>query len=357
MRIKTLQLNNFRNFTQAHIALNEGTTVFYGGVGQGKTNILEAMFMLTLGRSFRTAEAAQVISWGKSEAYVRGEGRSCAGELSIGIRVRKSGKYIELNGANNKRPVELIGGLRSVMFHADDVLIVSGAPHYRRRFLDLAISQSSATYLHNLREYYKIMKQRNSALMKPDRSGMDVWDEQLATTGSWLAGVRAKIVAELAPAAEKILRMLTGGDEKLEIRYLSSGGEDAQGFREKLIRTRGLDISRGLTSIGAHRDELRIMLDGVDARQFCSSGEKKSIVLAIKLAEVELIRSVTGERPAMLFDDLFSSLDEKRSKALMRMAGEGGQSVITLTDMGLIREIPGSAALYEVRRGEIRKAA
>jgi len=357
MRIKNLKLNNFRNFAEGEVAIGDGITVFYGGVGEGKTNLIEAISLLSVGRSYRTSETQQVISWGKNEAYVRGEGGGIGGELAVAIKVTKTGKKIELNGENNKKSIDLMGGLTSVIFHSEDIAIVGGGPQARRRYLDLALSQSSKNYAYNLGEYYKILKQRNSALLKCSQADIAAWDEQLSQTGSWITQVRTRVLGEISQTASQIIRSLVGEDQKLEIIYTPSGAVDPESFKFRLSKAMNIDMSRGATSIGPHRDDFKLLLSGVDARYYASSGEKKTIVLALKLAEVEFIRSVTGEKPILLLDDVFSTLDIKRSKALLSVTGDGSQCIITLTDLNLLmNEFKSGAKLYEVAKGRIKQS-
>jgi DNA replication and repair protein RecF len=354
MRIKRLKLNNFRNISEGDVAINDGTTVFYGGVGQGKTNLLEAIFMLSIGRSHRTAETNHVIAWGKTEAYVHGEGLNACGSFSVGVKVGKDGKRIELNGEDNKKNIDLIGGLRTVMFHSGDLEIVGGAPHSRRRFLDLAISQSSKNYVFNLRDYCKVLKQRNAALSSFSRNDLDNWDEQLARIGSWITNIRKGVVSEMNFAAGHFVQALAGDDSKLDIKYLASGSDNKAEFLKKLAASRETDLSRGTTTVGPHRDDMKILLNGADARHFSSSGEKKTIALALKISEVEFIKTVTGEKPIMLMDDLFSTLDYSRSRALLSVAANNAQCIITLTDKDLLKdEFASGAMTYEVRDGRI----
>lgn len=356
MRIKRLKLNNFRNFHEGDIALNDGMTVFYGGVGEGKTNLIEAVFMLSVGRSYRTSDSDHVIAWGKSEAVVRGEGKNTVGDFSVAIKVSKTEKLIELNGESNKKAIELIGGLRSVVFHSEDIAIVSGAPAARRRYIDLAISQASKNYVYNLRDYYKVLRQRNSALSNHSRSSVDEWDEQLATLGSWLTKVRGEVIEELAKSANNFVVALAGQAKKLELRYMASADPDRTRYLSMLSRSRDLDAMRGSTQVGPHRDDIKVILGGADARHFTSSGERKTIALALKLAEVDFLRGVTGEKPIMLLDDLFSTLDVRRSQALLDVTGDGSQCIVTLTDLNLLKtELNRGAVLYEVKSGAIRQ--
>jgi DNA replication and repair protein RecF len=358
MRIKNLKLNNFRNFTQGEVALGDGTTVFYGGVGEGKTNLIEAIFLLSVGRSYRTAENHHMISWGKSEAFVRGEGGGAGGDIAVAVKVTSKGKKIELNGENNKKSIDLIGGLRSVIFHSEDMSIVGGAPQVRRRYLDLAISQTSKNYAYNLRDYHRILKQRNSALLKYTNADVTEWDEQLSRVGAWITQVREKVIAEISKEANLTIHSLVGENHQLEIKYVPSGDADPERLKAKISKAIHVDIARGITTVGPHRDDFKLLLSGVDTKHFASSGEKKTVVLALKLAEVEFIRAVTGERPILLLDDVFATLDLKRCKALLGVTGDGTQCIITLTDLNLLRdEFKSGALLYEVAKGRVKQAA
>lgn len=357
MRIKNLQLNNFRNFTRGEVAIGDGTTVFYGGVGEGKTNLIEAIFFLSVGRSYRTSDAQHVISWGKSEAYIRGEGGGESCEMSVAVKVTRDGKKFELNGENNKKAIDLVGGLRSVLFHSEDIAIVGGPPQVRRRYLDLAISQSSKNYAHNLKDYYRILRQRNSALSKNSGADITEWDEQLSRVGALITQVREKVISEISGPANQVIQAIVGGGNKLEIKYVPAGDADPQGLRNKLSKSINIDTYRGATTVGPHRDDFRLLLSGVDARYFSSSGEKKTIVLALKLAEVELIRAATGEKPTLLLDDVFSTLDLKRCRALLEVTNDGSQCIITLTDPDLYKnEFQAGAKMYKVLKGGVTPA-
>lgn len=358
MKIGNLKLSNFRNIIEGDIALSDDTTVFYGGVGEGKTNLIEAIYMLSLGRSFRTVDTNQVITWGKSETVVRGEGVNSTGSFSVAVKLGKGSKKVEINGDSNKRSIELIGGLKSVIFHSDDVGIISGAPHFRRKFLDLALSQGSKNYLFNLRDYHKILKQRNSALSRYTPARLDEWDEQLSVIGSWLTQVRANVIGEISLAADQYLKMLAGDAKKFEIRYIPSGEFDKELYRGKLFKSHDMDRARGATQVGPHRDDFRITLGGMDARHYTSSGEKKTIALALKLAEMEFLKSITGEKPIMLLDDLFSTLDIKRSRALLSAISDGkSQNIITVTDLNIMKDaFGGDALMYEVKEGSASRS-
>ena len=357
MRLKKIHLKDFRNLSDCELSLSDGTTVFYGGVGEGKTNIVESILLLSIGRSHRTTENGQMISWGKNEAYVRGEAENSTSKLTAAIKITRNGKRIELNGEQNKRSIELIGGIKSVIFHSEDISIVGGGPALRRRYLDVAISQASKNYAYNLRDYYKALKQRNTALNAFPGSNLAEWDDQLSSLGSWITQVRAQAVLEIAEMAKKIAGSLIGVEGNFNISY-SPGGEDTpETFKVRLAKARPVDNVRGITTVGPHRDDIKIILDGVDARYFASSGEKKTIALALKLAEVEFIQSMTGEKPIVLLDDVFSTLDQKRSRALLSVTGDGSQCIITTTDLNyLIDEIREGVSLYEVSNGQTRKA-
>jgi DNA replication and repair protein RecF len=354
MRLKKLKINNFRNFSEGEVNINDGTTVFYGAMGEGKTNLIEAVYLLSVGRSYRTNDTNQVISWGEKEAYVRGEGKNSTGNFAVAIKLTKDGKRIELNGEQSKKSIELIGGLRSVIFHSEDVGIVAGAPHVRRRYIDIAISQASRNYAYNLRDYYRILKQRNSVLAKYPHSGAGEWDDQLSTVGAWLTQVRAKVLSEISQISSSFIGTLVGEERNFSIKYIPAGDENPEKIKLLLSKTLTLDMARGSTSVGPHRDDFKIYLDSAEARYFASSGEKKTIALALKLAEMEFMRGVTGEKPILLLDDVFSALDLSCAKRLLNVTEDGSQCIITLSDLNPLREeFSREALFYEVDSGRV----
>lgn len=276
----------------------------------------------------------------------------------MAISVTKGQKKIEMNGAPCSRSIDLLGGLRSVIFHGEDIEIVSGPPSLRRRFLDIAACQASKNYAYNLRDYYRILRQRNSAISQYASENITEWDEQLSAAGAWLTRIRANVIAAISHTAGEYVRSVAGEKASLGIKYLPSGEEQVEKYKIRLSKAINFDMARGATSIGPHRDDFRIFLNGAEARHYASSGEKKTVALALKLAEVEFIRSVTGEKPALLLDDVFSMLDLKRSRALLDLTKDGSQCIITLTDTNSIwDDLKNGALMYEVKEGKIKQAS
>lgn len=352
MAIKEIRLKDFRNIKGADLELSEGTTIFYGGIGEGKTNLIEAIYLLSIGRSYRTQNSRHLIHWGKDEAAVRGEGENSNGKLSMLIKIQNEGKKVEVNGTGYSKSMELLGRIRTTLFHSEDMRIVKDEPSYRRKFLDIVISQISRNYAYSLKDYFKVLRQRNQVLMSGNRQNTEVWDEQLSSLGSWITEVREKTIKEISNIAARIFRGLRGEEAKLEMNYIKSATEDKSSYAEKLNRTRSLDIAKGITGIGPHRDDLEIKVNGRDARLFASSGEQKVITLSMKMAEAEFIKGMAGEEPVLLLDDVFAAIDEPRSRSLLKGAGSSAQRVITTTDISSIqKDVLKDAKLYEIKDG------
>ncbi|MFC1560236.1 DNA replication/repair protein RecF [Candidatus Margulisiibacteriota bacterium] len=355
MLINTLRLKDFRNIKEVAADLSPGTTIFYGGIGEGKTNLIEAIYLLSIGRSHRTSSSSDMIYWGSDEAAVKGEGESGTGKLSTLVKIKGERKKVEVNGASCGKTLDLLGNFRSVLFHSEDLKIVKDDPSFRRKFLDIVISQVSKNYAYSLRDYYKALRQKNHALAGGVADNADIWDEQLASLGAWITEVRAKTIKEMGSIAARMFTVLIGEDLQLSLGYSKSAPTDKVEYMEKLKQAKPFDVARGRTSLGPHRDDIEIKVNGKSARQFASSGEQKVIMLSLKMAEVEFIKGMTGEEPLLLLDDVFSSIDERRSKALLGSTGNGSQCIITTTDLNSVqRDLLRDAKLYEVKDGGIK---
>jgi len=356
MTVKEIRIKNFRNLKEVATELSGGTTIFYGGIGEGKTNLIEALYMLSIGRSYRTSNGRDLICWGEEEAAVRGDGDSGAAKLSMLVRIRNEGKKVEVNGSSCSKGMELLGKFRAVLFHNEDIRIVKDDPSFRRRFMDIVISQVSKNYAYSLKDYYKTLRQRNRSIL--DGGNTEIWDEQLASLGSWITDVREKTIKEIDRIAAKIFKILIGAERNLSLVYQQSSIKDKDQYLEQLKNTKALDVARGTTNVGPHRDDIKISVDGRDVRQFASSGEQKVVMLSMKMAEVDFIKGMTGEQPTLLLDDVFSAIDEQRSMTLLKSTGNGAQCIITTTDLNSVkRNMLGEARLYEVKNGSVRSGS
>jgi len=379
MHLAHLSITNFRNYVRSELDFSSRITIVQGANAQGKTNLLEAVYYLAAAESPRARSDRELINWLANEEhppYARLEGRiegsDAVREVSIAL-VNASDrlqKEIRINGVK-RRTVDLAGQLKVVLFMPEDIDLIAGSPEARRRYLDTAISQIDRHYARSLHEYNRVLAQRNSLLRQlrersTDPHQLEFWDERLTEQGSRLIAGRLNAVAQLDELVQHIHSRLTGGSERLHLVYRSSlpldgpdglvqhrqlpleaAGGDVDSlarlapssasvkalFRQQLKDRRGEEIDRGMTLSGPHRDDLRFLVGGVDMCTYGSRGQQRTIAVSLKLAEMELIRSQTGEEPILLLDDVMSELDEERRRYLMEAVHGDQQVIITTTDL------------------------
>lgn len=351
MIAKTLQVNNFRNIEAASIELHPELTVLHGRNAQGKTNMLEAVFVASWGKSFRTQRETELIRDGADSASVGLRFDSAGREQEITCRFfAEKKREIEINGIPVRRAAELYGRFAAVLFVPAHLEIVRGAPEERRRFLDMALCREKPAVLTLMNNYRRALDQRNRVLKDMQRfSGLDdmlsVWDARLVQLGSALSAQRAAFCEKLAQSASRIYADLADGEELIP-EFEPGGGLTPDAYAEALARARSDDERVGHTSVGAHRDDIRITVGGRDGRRFASQGQQRSAVIAMKLAEAELLRAATGETPVLLLDDVLSELDAgRRGFLLERMTGM--QRIVTACDASEFCD----CAVYEVAAG------
>jgi DNA replication and repair protein RecF len=332
VRLTSLQLRNYRNYSRLDLEPGSRLNVFLGANGQGKTNLLESVALLALSTSPRARRDSELVGPLAPEARVgalveSGERRA---EIRISIRVEgeRARRRIEVDG-QPRRAVDLPGLFRVTLFWPDDLNLVKAGPEHRRRLLNEMLVQVRQGYARALSRYGRVLEQRNS-LLKQVAAGdqpagaLDVWDLELARLGAELVEARAGVVEGLAAAAAAGHAAISGG-EVLDLTY--AGPPDD--LLAALQRVRGDDLRRGSTTVGPHRDDVVIRLDGRDARAFASQGQQRTAVVSIKLAEASLMAEMTGERPVLLLDDVLSELDAERRRSLLERLGEPGQVIIT----------------------------
>ncbi len=317
--------------------MEPGVNVFIGANGQGKTNLLEAVAMLALSASPRARRELELVGpvapASRIEAEVESSGRRMELTIALAVDGARAHRTIEVDGAR-RRAVDLPGHFRVTLFWPDDLGLIKAGPEQRRRFLNQLLVQVEPGYARALSGLRRILEQRNSLLKRiaagEDAPGvLEVWNEELVRVGTEVADARATAVRELAPEAARCHAEI-GGGERLEIDYLGPPEDLAAAVQNSLAD----DLRRGSTSVGPHRDDLRVLLDGRDARGYASQGQQRTAVVSLKLAEAELVARRTGERPVLLLDDVLSELDLERRGALLRQVGSGGQVVITSVDVG-----------------------
>ncbi len=357
MRLKRLRLRNHRNYRQLDLAPGPGVNVFIGANGQGKTNLLEAVAMLALSSSPRARREIELVGpagpGSRIDAEIEAGVTTIEVAIALNIEGERARRTIEVDGAR-KRAFDLPGRFRVTLFWPDDLGLVKGSPELRRRFLNQMLVQVEPGYARMLASLRRVLEQRNS-LLKRIAGGeggedmLEAWNAELLKVGREIVDARSRAVTELRPAAARCHAQISSG-ERLEIEY--EGPPD--NFAEAVNKSLGEDLRRGSTSVGPHRDDLAIRLDGEDARAYASQGQQRTAVVSLKLAEAALIERRTRERPVLLLDDVLSELDGERREALLREVGSGGQVIITSVEAGPFPpELMSRAMVWTVREGAI----
>ena len=336
MIIKSLELSNFRNYESLHLDFSEGTNIFYGDNAQGKTNILESLYMISTTRSHRGVKDRDLIRFGQEEAHIRTVLIKNDLDYQVDMHLRKSKtKGIAINGQRIRRASELIGLLHIVFFSPEDLSIVKDGPAQRRRFMDMELCQLDASYLHDLNHYNKIVDQRNKLLKDvwqfPQLADtLDVWDDQLVSYGSRIIERRKEFIGDLAQIVAEIHEKLSGGRERLVISY--EPNSTAEELASDLRKSREKDKLTKNTNAGPHRDDFSFVGNDIDLRRFGSQGQQRTCALSLKLSEIELVTRLIGEKPVLMLDDVLSELDSRRQNYLMNTIG-GIQTLITCTGL------------------------
>ena len=338
MQINKLFLQNFRNYEQETFEFSEGLNVLFGKNAQGKTNCAEAVFYLCTGASLRIRHDKQLIKMGAESAQIRAEAENRYGKVSIEADISETKREIRVNGSKIAKNADLMGHVNSVFFSPGELRLIQDGPDERRRFMNISISQTSPAYYTALLRYNKILDQRNALLKNPDYSlvldTLPVWDEQLCKYAAVIIKKRVEFLEKLAPYAQEMHAFLTDGAEILDVKsdkaYHGDEKEIAQILKERLARNYDKDLRLGFTTVGPHRDDLNVSISGVDAKSYASQGQMRTSALALKLAEVQIFKDVSGEYPVLILDDVMSELDLPRRKKLLKRI-EGIQTILTCT--------------------------
>jgi len=343
MKVNKIILKNFRNYVNITLDFTQSINIFVGDNAQGKTNILESIYYGAMGRSHRTNVDAELIRWQQDAASVSIFFSRLNIENSLLFKFGTQQKKEIIANQHTIKPRELIGLLNVVLFSPEDLMLIKGMPTLRRRFLDIEISQASPAYYQQLLKYNRIVSQRNTLLKKirdnKEKSDMlDTWDQQLIVAALQIVKKRTIAIKKLAMLANLMHRKITDNKENLTVIYEQHGISDtkiehlAAEYEKQLLERRQLDIWRGSTSIGPHRDDLILSVNGINLRTFGSQGQQRTGVLALKLAEIEFIKSETGEYPILLLDDVMSELDASRREHLLEFIQDRIQTFITATE-------------------------
>ena len=319
MRVKSLSGHDFRNLLPFNISFSDSMNIFYGDNAQGKTNLIEALWLFTGAKSFRGAKDAEMVTFGQKNAeldlsFISG---GVEREAKISISARRSA---ELDGKKLKSPILLAGTFCSTVFSPSDLAVVKEGPALRRRFIDLAIGQLYPSYVPIIKQYVRALTQRNALLKEMNRrlqntEMLDVFEAEIADLGSKIVNYRIKYCQHITENASDIYKELSSFREELEVEYQPSClSED---LAEELYKSRRSDIFSGITSVGPHRDDLDFKINGISARTFGSQGQQRSVALALKLAESRTLKDITGEQPVAILDDVMSELDPARQAFIL----------------------------------------
>lgn len=355
MYIESLKLKNYRNITEAELLPNKKTSVLFGDNAQGKTNILESVYYCATGRSHRTSADKELVMFTKEQALIKLSIRDDYGRLDrIDINIKPNGKKsIVINGMPVKRIGELLGTLNVVIFCPENLQLIKSGPGERRRFIDMEMCQIDKLYYYNLKQYYKVLKQRNNLLKKikkPDDT-LDIWDLQLAEYGSGLIGQRGEFIEKISQIASDIHNKISAGKENLRLEYKPNVTQKL--FYKKLVQNREKDIYYGNTSIGVHKDDIVFYINDINAREYGSQGQQRTACLSTKMAEIELIKQEKNHYPVLLLDDVLSELDKKRQEYLINNIADV-QTIVTSTGIDEnIKSICRDGSVFYVENGRI----
>ncbi|MGN1319153.1 MAG: DNA replication/repair protein RecF, partial [Lachnospirales bacterium] len=337
--------------------LSENVNIFYGDNAQGKTNILESMFMCATGRSQRTHIDKELIQFNKESAHIR----MCVNKDGYNDRIdihikQKEKKGIAVNNIVIKKLGELFGTVNIVLFSPEDLFLVKEGPSFRRRYMDMELCQMSKIYYSNLQRYYKVLKERNNFLKKINenknlKDNLDIWDIQLLEYGKKIVESRSNFISLLNDEGSIIHNKITDNKEKFVIEYKPSANIDE--YEKKLANSREKDIYYGTTSYGIHKDDMIFLINGVNARDYGSQGQQRTVCLTLKLSEIELIKKKTGNTPVLLLDDVLSELDKNRQDFIINSINNI-QTIITSTgNEQILSNLGERSKIFFIKNGEI----
>jgi DNA replication and repair protein RecF len=370
MFIKQLHLKNFRNYEQLEVQFENKVNVILGENAQGKTNVMESIYVLALAKSHRTTNDKDLIRWDTEYAKIGGRIQKNHGSLPMELIVSKKGKKAKYNHIEQKKLSQYVGNMNVVMFAPEDLNLVKGSPQIRRRFIDMEIGQISPVYLHEVGQLNKILKQRNHYLKQmqtkkqTDETMLDILTEQFIQSATKIVRKRFEFLHLLQNRATPIHEGISRELEKLEIRYKPSVEVSEEQDLSKMIniyenkynQVKQREIDRGVTLFGPQRDDLLFFVNDRDVQTFGSQGQQRTTALSIKLAEIELIHSEIGEYPILLLDDVLSELDDHRQSHLLNTIQGKVQTFVTTTSVeGINHQTLKEASTFYVKNGTIKK--
>ena len=368
MELESLKLDHYRNYSDLTLEFSSGVNVFLGENAQGKTNLLESIYVLALARSHRTSSDKDLVQWQAKEATISGRVKRSISETPLSLHFSNKGKKARVNHLEQSKLSHYIGQLNVILFAPEDLELVKGAPSVRRRFIDMEFGQMNPLYLYNTTQYKRILKERNAYLKRlqlkqtTDTVFLDVLSEQLVDVGSQILIARQEFLNKLELAAQPIHAEISDQREALKLRYMSSVDfasdasleEVKSVFADALSRQRSREIMQGSTMVGPHRDELQFDVNGNNVAIFGSQGQQRTTALAIKLAEIDLMQQETGEYPVLLLDDVLSELDASRQTHLLLAIQDKVQTFITAPTLSdIARQLILKPRVFHVKQGVI----
>ncbi len=368
MRIQRMELHNFRNYELQVLDFSDGINVLIGGNAQGKTNLLEAIYVLALARSHRTSNEKELIKWGQQTAQIRARVVKKVGSVPLELDLGQKGKKARINHLEQAKLSSYIGNLNVILFAPEDLSIVKGSPQVRRRFMDMEFGQMSNRYLTNLTQYRKILKQRNRYLrnlhnhVSKDKVYLDVLSDQLSAYGAEVIFERVSLLKKLEGFAQKVHKEISQGKEELEFQYKSSVPKDRfksvdviyQNLRQQYASIQEKEILRSTSLLGPHRDDLKFVINKKEVASFGSQGQQRTTALSMKLAEIDLMKEQTGEYPVLLLDDVLSELDSYRQTHLLLAIQNKVQTFITTTSLSDVQqELLKNPKIFRIDNGKV----
>jgi DNA replication and repair protein RecF len=363
-----LSLKNYRNYESQTLEFTNNVNIILGENAQGKTNMMEAIYVLAMAKSHRTTNDKELIRWNEDYAKIEGKAVKKHGALSLELIISKKGKKAKCNHIEQQRLSQYVGHLNVVMFAPEDLNLVKGSPQVRRRFIDMEIGQVSPVYIHDLSQYQKLLQQRNHYLKmlqtreRQDETILDILTEQLIPLAAKITLKRHEFLFLLEKWAAPIHHEISRGLERLQIQYEPSIDVSEkvelsriiEAYSEKFATIKEKEIQRGITLAGPHRDDILFIVNGKNVQTFGSQGQQRTTALSIKLAEIELIFSELGDYPILLLDDVLSELDDYRQTHLLDTIRRKVQTFVTTTSIdGIKHDIIKEAAIYKVHSGSI----
>lgn len=351
MYISSVELKNYRNYEEAFVTFKDGINILYGDNAQGKTNILESLYLCATTKSHRGSKDKELILFDAPEAHIRMMVNKKDVDHRIDMHLRRSkAKGAAIDGIMIKKSSELLGMVHMILFSPEDLGIIKNGPGERRRFMDMELCQLDKIYMSHLSNYNKILSQRNSLLKQISFSRdlvetLDIWDTQMVKYGEIIIKIRDTFVKDLNVIISGIHEKLTGGREHLFLEY--EPNISVENYERELLEKRDKDLRIMSTSVGPHRDDISFLVDGMDIRKYGSQGQQRTAALSLKLAEIKLVERMIGDKPVLLLDDVLSELDGNRKNYLMESIREI-QTIITCT--GLDEFVEGRISIDQVYR-------